>query len=307
MPLQSTRGAASAKGFGLTSGAPKKFIVATGGTVTTSGDYKIHTFSSPGTFEVTCAGNIRGSDTVEYLVVAGGGAGGQYIQNVGWGSPGGAGGYRASSGSTAGSYPIAPLSTGVSGLKTGAGTFPITIGGGGPAGGGGGAPGNGSPSIFSTITSTGGGGGAGTPGIAGAPGGGGGYGGGSGNTPPVSPPQGFPDSTGAGNGNQPNQSYKGNGYIRDGVNTLIQGAFPVTTVGEPYNSTRWFSGTGGQAATPGENEGGLGGGGPNASPGTPGTANTGGSGGAGGTPGAPGVQAGGSGGSGVIILRYKFQ
>jgi len=31
------------------------FIAATGGTVTTSGDFKIHTFSSSGTFEVTSA------------------------------------------------------------------------------------------------------------------------------------------------------------------------------------------------------------------------------------------------------------
>jgi hypothetical protein len=38
MPLNSTRGAASAKGFGLLSGG-KSFIVATGGTITFSGDF----------------------------------------------------------------------------------------------------------------------------------------------------------------------------------------------------------------------------------------------------------------------------
>jgi hypothetical protein len=30
------------------------FIAATGGTVTCCGDYKIHTFTGPGTFTVTC-------------------------------------------------------------------------------------------------------------------------------------------------------------------------------------------------------------------------------------------------------------
>ena len=46
------------------------FVAATGGTETTSGDFKIHTFTAPGTFTVTCAGNAAGSSTVDYLVVA---------------------------------------------------------------------------------------------------------------------------------------------------------------------------------------------------------------------------------------------
>jgi hypothetical protein len=49
------------------------YVAATGGTVTCCGDYKIHTFTSPGTFTVTCAGNPLGSALVDYLVVAGGG------------------------------------------------------------------------------------------------------------------------------------------------------------------------------------------------------------------------------------------
>ena len=44
---------------------------ATGGTITTSGIYTIHTFTSTGTFVVTGGG----SKTVEQLVVAGGGGG----------------------------------------------------------------------------------------------------------------------------------------------------------------------------------------------------------------------------------------
>src|SRR6056300_1312731 len=51
------------------------YVTATGGTITCSGDYKIHTFTSPGTFTVTCGGNPAGSNTVDYLVIAGGGGG----------------------------------------------------------------------------------------------------------------------------------------------------------------------------------------------------------------------------------------
>jgi hypothetical protein len=40
------------------------------------GDYKIHTFTGPGTFTVSSAGNPLGSNSVDYLVVAGGGGGG---------------------------------------------------------------------------------------------------------------------------------------------------------------------------------------------------------------------------------------
>ena len=45
-------------------------IVATGGTITQDGDYKVHTFTSNGTFEITA-----GSNTVNYLVQGGGGSG----------------------------------------------------------------------------------------------------------------------------------------------------------------------------------------------------------------------------------------
>jgi hypothetical protein len=71
MPLNSTRGAGSAKGFGFGAGG-NSFILATGGTETTCGDFKIHTFTGPGTFCVSAVGNPAGSTTVDYLVVAGG-------------------------------------------------------------------------------------------------------------------------------------------------------------------------------------------------------------------------------------------
>src|SRR6056300_885572 len=56
-------------------GAPL-FISATGGTITTSGDFKIHSFTGDGCFVVSQVGNTAGSDSVDYLVVAGGGGGG---------------------------------------------------------------------------------------------------------------------------------------------------------------------------------------------------------------------------------------
>src|SRR5210317_299975 len=102
------------------------FISATGGTVTESGDFKIHTFTGDGCFVISCAGNQPGtSDKVDYLVVAGGGSGGNSSAG---GGGGGAGGYRTtfpSPGCNAGSFPISAT------------TYPITVGGGGaplPAG-----------------------------------------------------------------------------------------------------------------------------------------------------------------------------
>ena len=61
---------------GLQSEAPgPAFISASGGnTVATCGDFKIHTFTGPGTFTVCSAGNAAGSDTVSYMVIAVGGS-----------------------------------------------------------------------------------------------------------------------------------------------------------------------------------------------------------------------------------------
>jgi len=177
------------------------FITATGGTITECGDYKIHTFTGPGTFTVSNAGTPTGATTVDYLVIAGGGGGGNGTYA---GGGGGAGGYRESSGAASGCYSRSPLGACVSALPVSVQGYSITVGGGGvaitpPVRGGS----QGSNSIFSTITSAGGGGGGGgdnapsSPSSTGGNGGSGGgsatYGclsGGAGNTPPVSPPQG---------------------------------------------------------------------------------------------------------------------
>ena len=132
----------------------KLYIAATGGTETTSGNFKIHTFTGPGTFTVCSVGNAAGSNTVDYLVVAGGGSGGT------WGSGGGgAGGFRESGGTASGCYTTSPLGSCVSALPVTATGYPITVGGGGT---GQAYPTRtsatpGSNSTFSTITSAGGG------------------------------------------------------------------------------------------------------------------------------------------------------
>ena len=54
-----------------------QFVTATGGTITTvCTNFKVHTFTGPGTFCVSDGGNVAGSNEISYLVVAGGGGGG---------------------------------------------------------------------------------------------------------------------------------------------------------------------------------------------------------------------------------------
>ena len=285
----------------------KLYITATGGTVTCCGDFKIHTFTGPGTFCVSCSGNAAGSNTVDYLVIAGGGSGGGKGARGG----GGAGGYRESSGAASGCYSTSPLGACVAALPVAVQGYPITVGAGGavdtsvPLG----IAGN--PSTFSTITSAGGGAGFGTnPGSTPFPGNGGSGGAGVfltpagiGNTPPVSPPQGNPGGLGAaypaltasggggagaaGNGGTPSAGGPGGCGSTSSIN-----ASPTTRGGGggggTYGATRGAGGPGG---------GGYGAQGP--TPAQAGTANTGGGGGgAGSTPTV--LQANGaSGGSGI--------
>ena len=76
-------------GFGSGGAAPTPFIQAEGGTITTSGDFKIHTFTGDGTFNVINAGDPSTSNSIEHIIVAGGAGGGRYISGGG-----GAGGLR---------------------------------------------------------------------------------------------------------------------------------------------------------------------------------------------------------------------
>ena len=123
----------------------------TGGTITTSGSYRIHSFTSGGTFVVPTGTTLN---NVEYLVVAGGGGGGGSQQGH-QGGGGGAGGLRTSVvGATSGRGSSAEARQTIT-----AGSYTVTIG----QGGGGSAPGDrggdGSNSTFNGITSIGGGGG----------------------------------------------------------------------------------------------------------------------------------------------------
>ena len=108
----------------------REFVTATGGTTTTSGDYKIHTFTSSGCFVVSNAGNSAGSNKVSYLVVAGGGGGGGTISGTNGGAGGGgAGGFREGR-EPSDSYSVSP-SNAPGGLSVPATTYPITVGAGG--------------------------------------------------------------------------------------------------------------------------------------------------------------------------------
>ena len=101
-------------GFG-SGGASFKALTATGGTTSTVGDFKVHKFTSPGTFEVTEAGSPDAM-VVEYLIVGGGGG-----MGYGYGAAGGAGGYRAAG---CGPAPLQACAAAVSVTS-----YPVAIGG----------------------------------------------------------------------------------------------------------------------------------------------------------------------------------
>ena len=292
------------------SGLLPAFITATGGTITTvCTDYKVHTFTGPGTFTVCSVGNPLGSTTVDYLVVAGGGGTPGKAPGSGIQGGGGAGGYRES-------FP----NPATGGLPVSVKGYSITVGGGGTAGPSGNNQGtSGSNSVFSTITSAGGGrGGYGdgcNSGVAGGSGGGGANGGtgGAGNTPPTSPPQG--NSGGSFDG----VLATNNGYGGGGANTAGSVGTPTGVAGAggdglanliSGSSVYYAGGGGGGQGGPGTGgaggSGGGGGGAPRPGPnvGTNGTANTGGGGGGGSD---RITHAGSAGGSGIVIIRYKFQ
>ena len=293
-------------------GTVAAYITATGGTISTIGDFKYHKFTGPGTFTVTCAGNAKGSNTVQGLVVAGGGGG----QSNGGGG-GGAGGLR--------NLACQPVT---------ATAFPIVIG----AGGTGGPPGTtstqGGTSSGILISSAGGGRGAQTPRTGGDGGSGGGAGGnggdagtgGNGNTPPVSPPQGNPGGShgpvpnynaGAGGGGHtsagataPSPGTPGTPGGHGGNGTDNSPSFPAPLGGSPAGFYAGGGGGGGNddgpgtaSPTPNAPGGGGNGSGGGAVCASAGGSNTGG--GGGGSPTGGGSSA--AGGSGIVIIKYKFQ
>ena len=301
------------------------FISATGGTITTvCTNFKVHTFTGPGTFCVSAGGG--GKAQVDYLVIAGGGGGGSCM-----GGGGGAGGYREShSVPISGCYTAAPTASATS-LQMSPGPFAVSVGGGG-AGGPSSPPGakgtSGVNSTFSTITSAGGGGGGSAGpnsppapgGVSNASSGGSGGGqragfstgsgpepGGAGNTPPVTPPQGQPGGKGFDGQVSTTNGGGGGGSGAAGDDAVSPkggngGAGLTTSING--SAVQRAAGGGGGSDSNSDGSGGAGGGGGAGAPtGTAGTVNTGSGAGGGSAPG----NAGGAGGSGIVIIRYKFQ
>ena len=270
--------------------SPRNYTLATGGLVTYSGAYTIHTFTSTSQFVVS--GNIN----AEILVAAGGGGGG-IISDVRAGG-GGAGGLIniPSFAFTSGNYGITigaggtPGNRGANSVLTGNSRTVTALGGGS----------GGYSDNTNNGTSGGSGGGQWYPGYAGAAA-----------TQPASTSDGITSyaNTGFGNaggtsgGSQPYGSGGGGAGAVGGAFNAANG--PVGGIG--YQSSisgnnTYYAGGGGAAGYPPqapyvEYNGGLGGGGRGSNDSfdsaSNGTANLGGGGGSGGT-----------GGSGVIIIRY---
>ena len=268
---------------GLSASTTKDAIaLPSGGTITTSGDYRIHTFTSSGTFVNTIA-----SLSVEYLVIAGGGGGGTGDTGAAArGGGGGAGGYRTNvPGQTSGGNSSAEAALT---LSTGNKTVTVGAGGAGGSGSQNASGSNGGDSVFDSITSIGGGrGGANTTA---ASSGGSGGGGEESNGSGASGTSG--QGTGGGDGTESgNRGGGGGGAGQAGSGTTGGNGLSSNITGSAV--TR--GGGGGTTSSGGSGGGGAGG----SVNGTDGTANTGGGGGAAHTN-------AGDGGSGIVIVRYDL-
>ncbi|MEI6348003.1 MAG: glycine-rich domain-containing protein [Bacteroidota bacterium] len=264
----------------------------TGGSIATSGGYRIHTYTGVGSssFEIPTGFSFN---KVEVLVVAGGGGGG-------WDVGGGGGG----GGLIYNTLTVSPSSIPVS---VGAGGLGSTSGGGGTALSGG-------NSIFGSLTAIGGGGGGNwSTGVGGSGGSGGGATSnvsGGGGTATIG--QGFAGGASANNTSNINLysgASGGGGAGQAGGNGTSSGwSSNSTTYGYGGNGLQfsisgtptYYAGGGGSSDDNGINwgRGGLGGGANGNSNNA--TANTGGGGGGGGLP----SNSGGNGGSGIVIVRY---
>ena len=257
-------------------------VDATGGDVTISGGFKIHTFTSSGTFTVNQPG------WVDYLVVAGGGGGGQGESN----NFGGAGGGGGAGGMLDGSRLIQP------------GTYTVVVGGGGAGTATLSASGtNGADSfIGSLVVSAGGGFGAGdeqTP-----PGNGGSGGGRGGDKMGVGSGiagQGFAGGASTGTRSGGGGGGAGEAGDTDGVRAGGDGRISSISGTATYYAGGGSGGSGDNtnSSTPGGDGGGGAGGYSGFSTGINGQANTGGGGG-----GKISNGSSGNGGSGIVIIRY---
>jgi len=267
-----------------------QYVTATGGTVTTCGDNKIHTFTGPGTFTVSATGNPEGSTTADYLILAGGGSGAPDD-----GGGGGAGGMRFSATTYCSPSPLKASAAFT--VSASPGSYPVVVGAGGaattrPPYGPNGNVGNNS-SVFS-LTSAGGGFGASNNSATTRCGGSGGSGGGSsgpscggaGNTPPVSPPQGNNGGSGPqGSGGGGIGGVGANGTGSGGCGNAGGAGLAIAITGSCVTYAAGGRGDFGSTPTPNQ-------------PANSGNGSDGICAGSGGT---------GSGGSGIVVIRYKFQ
>jgi hypothetical protein len=294
--------------------------VPTGGTVSQSGNYRVHTFTSSSS--LTVPSGLSLSD-VEYVVVAGGGGGGgSNGASYYGGGGGGAGGYRSSvQGESSGRNSSVEAR-----LSLPAGSYTVTIGAGGAD-----RLNKGSNSVFHTITSLGGGyGGEQQGGVAptsGGSGGGAGRDGGNGGSEATGASgttgQGFQGGNsndtgcqGAGGGGGAGQAgFTGTDDCRnyDPSWTYCQGGAGIASSIRGTSEYRAGGGGGdwwGSGATTNDRpQGGAGGGGHGANanrniPATNGASNSGGGGGGG--DGRTSNSYNGAGGSGVVIVRYQL-
>lgn len=272
----------------------KKYITATGGTITRDGNFLVHTFTGSDNLVITQTSNDPTYNSLEYLIVAGGGGGGGFAYGGG---------------------------AGAGGLLTGAftpavGSLSVVVG----SGGNGGpntspsVPSNGSDSVFNSLTAIGGGyGGSWVTVYASVGGSGGGAG------PSSVPRLGAAGTPGQGNNGGMTNIYGGGecaagggggaGSVgQDGTSSTKKGGDGGIGYSSNISGTSKYyagGGAGGSGDTGGTGGlGGLGGGGNAGGHGTPaqnGTVNTGG--GGGGATYSP-SQAGANGGSGIVIVRY---
>ncbi len=260
----------------------------TGGTETTAGGKKIHTYTTVGTSSLVCTG----SGSAEVLVVGGGGAGGGRH-----GGGGGAGGLV---------YNLSYSVTGNISVTVGAGGNPTQTNPNEQSVGG-----NGGNSVFGSMTALGGGGGGSyTAAVPTGGGSGGGGGGGQNKTHGLKNQGNSGGGTGFGSngGDGGTTTGGGGGGGAGGVGSNAAGADTGGNggVGKAYSisgiSVYYAGGGGGGGVTAGGTGGsGVGGNGGNNS-GTAGTANTGG--GGGGVRSLTVTVQGKAGGSGVVIISY---
>jgi len=271
-----------------------------GGSITTSGNFRIHTFNSSSTFVNTVPNLV-----CQYVIVGGGGSGGVGNGNNDCGGGGGgAGGYISSVSGESSGGGCGTAST----ITASVTSYSVTIGAGGGARVGGGNAGyNGGDSSVFGITAYGGGGGSTRDSTAGSGGSGGGG-----------------SCTGYNGSGTSCQGYRGGGGAgTPGGGTYGGGGAGGYTAGTPSGGTGSAGGSGVNSSITGSSVGYAGGGGggggqstggsashgggaggnsPRGTGGS-GTANTGGGGGgAGGW--ADGSTTSGAGGSGIVVIRY---